>query len=190
MELSVLPVRIEELRYIRHNFYVTKNCDLLSFREAETKDKSWIISLCRQQLHHCARLLQLCPTLCNAMDCRPPGSSVCGVLQARTLGWVAIPFSRASSWPRYWIQVSHIAGRFFTIWATREVAHHYLIFNFKRLGKLLFSTYRKQISNVKKYRKPIFTSWEIIVSHSLRKHFHIHDELIPDYSFYSLKQLL
>ena len=37
---------------------------------------------------------QSCPTLCNPMDCSPPGSSVHGVLQARILEWVTIPFSR------------------------------------------------------------------------------------------------
>ena len=52
--------------------------------------------------------------------CSPPGSSVHGILQARILEWVAVPFSRASSQPRKWTQVSHIAGRFFTVWATRE----------------------------------------------------------------------
>ena len=64
------------------------------------------------------------PTLCDPMDCSPPGSSVHGILQARVLKWVAIPFSRESSQPRDWIQVSCLAGRFFTIWATRE-AHVY-----------------------------------------------------------------
>ena len=43
---------------------------------------------------------QLCPTLCNPMDGSPPGSSVHGILQARILEWVAIPFSRGSSQPR------------------------------------------------------------------------------------------
>ena len=46
-----------------------------------------------------------------------PGSSVHGILQARTLEWVAIAFSRGSSQPRDWTWVFHIAGRF---WATRE----------------------------------------------------------------------
>ena len=41
-----------------------------------------------------------CLTLCNPMDCSPPGSSVHGILQASILGWVAISFSRASSWPQ------------------------------------------------------------------------------------------
>ena len=40
-----------------------------------------------------------CLTHCNPMDCRPPGSSVHGILQAKILEWVAIPFSRESSQP-------------------------------------------------------------------------------------------
>ena len=43
-----------------------------------------------------------------------------GILQARILEWVAFSFSRGSSQHRHWTQVSHIAGRFFTSWATRE----------------------------------------------------------------------
>ena len=44
---------------------------------------------------------QSCPTLCNSMDCSLPGSSVHGILQARILEWVAVPFSRGSSETRY-----------------------------------------------------------------------------------------
>ena len=54
------------------------------------------------------------------MDCSPPGSSIHEILQARILEWVAVPFSKGSSQPRDWTQVSHIAGRFFTSWARRE----------------------------------------------------------------------
>ena len=57
----------------------------------------------------------------DPMDCSPPGLSVHGILQARILEWVAIPSSRGSSQPRDWTQVSHIAGGFFTIWATKEI---------------------------------------------------------------------
>ena len=57
----------------------------------------------------------------DLMDCSSPGSSIYGILQARILEWVAIPFSRGSSWPRNRTWVSRIAGRFFTIWATSEV---------------------------------------------------------------------
>ena len=54
------------------------------------------------------------------MDCSPPGSSIHGILQARILEWVAISISRRSSWPRDQTQVSHITGRRFNLWATRE----------------------------------------------------------------------
>ena len=62
----------------------------------------------------------VCLTLCDFMDCSLSGSSVHEILQVGILEWVAIPFSRGSSWPRDWTQVSSIAGRSFTIWATRE----------------------------------------------------------------------
>ena len=63
---------------------------------------------------------QSCPALRDTVDCSPPGSPVHGTLWGRILEWVDIPFSRGSSWPRDQTQVSCIAGRFFTIWATRE----------------------------------------------------------------------
>ena len=47
-----------------------------------------------------AKSLQSCPTLCDLIDASPPGSLVPGILQARTLEWVAIPFSRESFQPR------------------------------------------------------------------------------------------
>ena len=57
---------------------------------------------------------KLCPTLCNSMDCSPPGSSVHGISQARILEWVASSFSRGSSQPRNRTHVSSSAGRLFT----------------------------------------------------------------------------
>ena len=61
------------------------------------------------------KVAQSCPTLFNPMD-----YTVHGILQARILEWVAFSFSRGSSQPRDWTQVSSIAGRFFTHWATKE----------------------------------------------------------------------
>ena len=55
-------------------------------------------------------VVQFCPTLSDFMDCSPPGSFIHGILQARILEWVAMPFSRGSSRPRDWTQVSCIAG--------------------------------------------------------------------------------
>ena len=60
------------------------------------------------------KLLQSYMTLCDPVDYSPPGSSVHGILQARTLEWVAISFSRGSSQPRDQAWVSCIAGRFLT----------------------------------------------------------------------------
>ena len=51
-----------------------------------------------------------CPTLCNPMDYSPPGSSLYGILQARTLEWVAMPSYKGSSWPKDRTQVSCTAG--------------------------------------------------------------------------------
>ena len=67
-----------------------------------------------------SEVAQSCPTLCDPMDCSLPGFSVHGIFQARVLEWVAISFSRGSSWPRDRTQIFCIAGRHFTLWATRE----------------------------------------------------------------------
>ena len=63
---------------------------------------------------------QLCPTLCDPLDCSPPDFSVYGIFQARILEWVAISFSWRSSWPRgqtFIFCVAHIADGFFSHWA-------------------------------------------------------------------------
>ena len=70
---------------------------------------------------------QSCPTLCDPMDCSLPGSSAHGIPQTRILEWVAISFPRESFWPRDWTRVSHTAGRFITIWATRYVQVSFLL---------------------------------------------------------------
>ena len=64
----------------------------------------WTISLLV-----CVKVAQSCYTLCNPMD-----YTIHGIHQARILAWVAVPFSRRSSQPRDWTQVSLIAGRFLT----------------------------------------------------------------------------
>ena len=69
---------------------------------------------------YCAVLGQSCSALCDPMDYSPPDSSVHGILQVRILEWGAMSSSRGSSQPRGQIQVSCVAGRFFTTWATRE----------------------------------------------------------------------
>ena len=67
-----------------------------------------------------SEIAQSCPTPHDPVGCSLPGSSIHGILQARILEWVAISFSRGSSRPRNQTRVSHIAGRHFNLWATRE----------------------------------------------------------------------
>ena len=77
----------------------------------------------RGVLNYCAVLClatQSCLTLCDPMNCSSSGSSVHDILQARILELMVVPFSRGSSQPRDQILISHITGRFFTFWATRE----------------------------------------------------------------------
>ena len=69
------------------------------------KDKDFPVLVCV--------ITQLCPTLCDPVDCSLPGSSVHGIFQARVLKWGAISFSRGSSQPRDQTRVSRIASRHF-----------------------------------------------------------------------------
>ena len=71
----------------------------------------------------CVFVTQSCPTLCDPIDCSPPGSSVYGILQARIVEWVIFSYSGGSFQPRDWTQVSCIASRLFKIWATRADLH-------------------------------------------------------------------
>ena len=78
---------------------------------------------CRTALCACVLSPQLCLTLCDPVDCSPPGSSVHGTLQVRILQWVAMPSSRGSSQPRDWTCISMSpasAGGLFTTSATWE----------------------------------------------------------------------
>ena len=94
--------------------------------------------------------------LCYPMDCSPPGSSVSGILQARILERVAIPFSRGSSQPRDRTCVTCTAGRFFTIWATRKALlclhvflitpHRHLSFCYFAFGFICFCSFRLGMS--------------------------------------------
>ena len=83
--------------------------------EARGLNRVWVLEV------KWSEVAQLCPTLCDPMGCSLSGPSVHGIFQARVLEWIAISFSRGPSWSRNRNQVSRIAGRRFTIWATREV---------------------------------------------------------------------
>ena len=84
--------------------------------ESQRVGHDWVTELNSE-----VKVTQLHPTLCDPMNL--PGSSVHGILKARMLEWFAIPFSRGSFQSRDQTHVSHIAGRFFTSWSTRESPH-------------------------------------------------------------------
>ena len=68
-----------------------------------------------------AKSFQLCPTLCNPMDCIPPGSPIHGILQARILEWVAMLSSRGSSQPR---DQTHVSS---TTWEAPKTSYSMII---------------------------------------------------------------
>ena len=79
----------------------------------------------------------LCPPLCSSVDCSPPDPSVHGIFEARILGWVAISYSRGSSWPRDWTVTSCVSCPgwqiLYQLWSPRG-----------HLGECNFSTSRRQ----------------------------------------------
>ena len=102
---------------------------------------------------------QSCLTVCDPMNYSPPGSSVRGILQARTLEWVAISFSRGSFWPRDLTQVPCIVDRFFTVWATREDFTRHII-NYKLCFACMLNRVRFFV-----------TSWSVACQASLSMEF-------------------
>ena len=102
---------------------------LLSFLNFLSSDLNWKkVGKTTRPFRYCRELFnnkiypvlclvaQLCPTLCNPMDCSPPVS---------TVAWAAMSSSKVSSEPRDQTHVSHISGRFFTVWATREAQEYW-----------------------------------------------------------------
>ena len=80
-----------------------------------------------------AKSLQSCPTLCDPIDGNPPGSPVPGILQARTLEWVAISFSNAGKWKVKVKSLSHVR-LFTTPWTTAYQAPPSMDFPGKSTG--------------------------------------------------------
>ena len=102
------------------------------------------------------QVAQSCPTLCD-----PMGYAVHGILQARILEWVAVPFSRGSFQPSDRTQVSRIAGEFFTSWVTRE-AHAYWSGCLSLLQWIFMTWNRTRVSCI---AGRFFTSWATREAH-------------------------
>ena len=86
----------------------------------------------------CCLVTELCLTLCNPMDCSPPGSSVHWVSQARILEWVAISFSRGSSQSKSWTHVSSTGRQVLYHWAIREAHYNKASIAIKRVTHIFF----------------------------------------------------
>ena len=95
--------------FVRHPNHV-----ILSSKSKQTKIYMQHLSKYKSE----SEVAQLCPTLFDPMDCSLPGSSVHGIFQAIVLEWVALSFSRESSWLRDRTQFSRIVDRCFTVWAS------------------------------------------------------------------------
>ena len=95
---------------VRHNLATEPN-----WTEGDAPERR-----CGRGVSEGVKVAQLCSTLCDPMD-----YTVHEILQARILGWVAVPFSRGSSQPRDQIQVSCTVGGFFTSWAIRETQEYW-----------------------------------------------------------------
>ena len=95
--------------------------EVMRIKTVPTSRLSWDSFHLMYDAYGCSLVAKSCLTLCDPMDCSPPGSSVCGILQARILEWVAIPSSRGSSWPRDQTQVSCFGRQILYHWATKEV---------------------------------------------------------------------
>ena len=111
--------RLSDFTFTSHFHALEKematHSSVLAWRIPGTWEPVGLLSMGSHRVGHDCRDLAACPTLCDPMDCSLPGSSVHGILKARILEWMAISFSRGSSWPRDRTWVSCIAGRFFTI---------------------------------------------------------------------------
>ena len=123
LAFGYLPAYLAEVSLLECMYKYQENLDyryracMIHFIAPQTPRTFILLSIIFGKLKWKEKVLfaQSCPTLCDSMDSSLPGSSMYGIHQARILEWVAIPFSRESSWPMNWTWVSHIVGRFFTV---------------------------------------------------------------------------
>ena len=99
-------VRFESQLWLASNsiFFMMMHC----FKSLNSQHPAWCLPHGGKSLH-ASKALQSCLSLCNPLDCSPPGSDVHGILQARILEWVTMPSSKGSSKPRDWTQGCYVS---------------------------------------------------------------------------------
>ena len=129
-------------RQLNSKRYVHPNCQSSTIYNSQDKKQpkcqstdDWVKNMWVKWNIMFVLVAQLCLTLCNPVDCSPPGSPVHGILQGRIPEWVAIPFPRGSSQSRDWTFGFCIVGRFFTIWVTGK-AQNGTLFSHKKEWKI------------------------------------------------------
>ena len=98
-------LRFMELQRVGHDWATELNWTETNFTR-NIREDYFVLATRKKYAAAAVKLLQLCPTLCDPIDSSPPGSSIPGILQARTLEWVAISFSNAwmlSHFSRVWL---------------------------------------------------------------------------------------
>ena len=108
---------------------------LMRWMKLEPITQSEVSQKEKHQYSMWSEVTQSCPTLCNPIDCSPPGLSIHGIFQARVVEWVAISFS--------------IAGRCFTLWVTREALLSLVIKQECLLSQLLFYIDLEVLTNIR-----------------------------------------
>ena len=91
---------------LRRAFFISPCLILDSFSNMK------VLEFPKEELAAAAKSLQSCPTLCNPIDGSPPGSPIPGILQARTLEWVAISFSNTWKWKVKVKSLSHVHPKY------------------------------------------------------------------------------
>ena len=111
------------LNSLSHQPHISPWMDIARSRAMQVTLWDFPSSLCQKCLISlfCYLVAKLCLTLCNSLECSPPGSSVHGILQARILEWVATSFSRGSSWPKNGTRVSCIGRYILYHWAVNKI---------------------------------------------------------------------
>ena len=113
-------------------------------------------------------VVQSCPALCDPWTIKPMRrASAREILQAEILEWFAMTFSRGSSWPSYRTWVSHIAGRFFTIWTTLFIAADIIVLYIYRYVKPIFA------SSCEKEESDVCRLWTLTCHSENRNHLYV-----------------